>query len=205
MRLTAGQRRVQHADIEPSGLGPWIGERKIFIRRAFGEALSVQRDLQMLQPEGAGLAGRELANILRQRDGSGNHAFGVVIALEQKDRDAGTLQPRHLAVEEQADLVVLPVAVINVAGDDEEIDLALDRLIDKCRKGLSACLDKKLGEIGILESQPLERAAEMQVCGMDEAEGTHRIVSCEHIRNARLKVASPKKKGRVRKHPAFSC
>lgn len=131
VRLAAGERGVQHADIKPALFRPRIGERQVFDGRTFGKALAVQRHLQMVQPEAARLVDRELADILRQGDRLGDDAFGVVIALQQEDGDTGAFQPRHFAVEEQADLVVLPVTVIDVAGNDEEVHLAFDRLIDQ--------------------------------------------------------------------------
>ena len=54
-----------------------------------------------------------------------------MIAVEQEDRNLGLREPAHLANEEETGLVVAPVAVIEIAGDDDEGDLIFDRLADE--------------------------------------------------------------------------
>jgi len=41
------------------------------------------------------------------------------------------MQPAHAAGEDEPGLVIAPVAVEQVAGDDDEIDPVLDRCIDQ--------------------------------------------------------------------------
>ena len=67
------------------------------------------------------------AHVLRQLEIAGDHRPRVVIATQQEAR---TTQPPHLLGEEQAGRKVLPVAVIEVAGNHDEGHVLVPRQID---------------------------------------------------------------------------
>ena len=92
----------------------------------------MQRDAQIRKFEASGPCG---SGNSRARSGKATllvtDGFGVVIALEQEDGDAGLGEPRDLAVEEKRDGGVAPVAVENIAGENGEGDFFLQRAVDQ--------------------------------------------------------------------------
>ena len=54
-----------------------------------------------------------------------------MIALNDEHTDACTAQAHHLLAEEQASMEVLPVAVVEVAGEENEVNALRERLIDQ--------------------------------------------------------------------------
>ena len=96
--------------------------------------------------------------------------FGVVIALEQEDRHTFLGEPRDLAIEEQGDGGVAPVAVENVAGKNREGDFFLQRAVDQVGEGVAAGRGEPRGERFVAQPQALERAAQMEIGGMEEGE-----------------------------------
>ena len=92
-----------------------------------------------------------------------------MIAIEQEDGDIGLRQPAHLLHEEKAGLIVAPVAVIEVAGDDNEVDLVLDRLADEIIEGGAGRGANAFGRGALLPGKSLQGAVEMDIAGMDEA------------------------------------
>ena len=53
----------------------------------------------------------------------GDLADRIVIAADREDSDAGVTQPLHLAQKKEACVVILPVAVVNIADDKYEGNL----------------------------------------------------------------------------------
>src|SRR3954468_2345340 len=123
----------------------------------------------MLQPVGFGLARRKHADISRQRESAGNLAFCVVIAMEEEDWNIGMRQPAHLLHEEKSGLIIAPIAVIEVAGDYDEIDLVLDCLGNKIVERHARCGANPFGCRALLPGKPLQGAVEMDVASMNEA------------------------------------
>ena len=96
--------------------------------------------------------------------------FGVVIALEQKDRNLRLGQPRDLAIEEQGDRGVAPVAVENIAGENGKSDFFRQRPVDQFDKGLAAGAGQPLAQRLVAQAQAAKRAAEMEVGGVKKGE-----------------------------------
>ena len=65
-------------------------------------------------------------DVARQGETACDLTCGVVVAMEQIDGNSRPGQAAHLPDEEEAGPVVAPIAVIEVAGDDQEGDLLLD-------------------------------------------------------------------------------
>ena len=53
-------------------------------------------------------------------------AFGIVVAIQQIDRNPGLAQASHLPDEKEAGVEVLPVPVIDIAGNHDEVDSLFD-------------------------------------------------------------------------------
>ena len=106
--------------------------------------------------------------------------LGVVIALEQEDRNPRLGEPRDLAVEEQSDRGVAPVAVENIAGENRKGDLFRQPPVDQFDKGLAAGSGQPLAQRLVAQAQAAKRAAEMKVGGVEKSEahgGRGRFVS----------------------------
>ena len=135
MCRVAFQCRVQDADVEPARQRGGVAGKKVVLRRRHTETLPVQHDPVGIQPEARCLAGGKNVDVFREFERFGDLAFGVVITVEQIDGDARLPQAAHLAHEEQACVEVAPVAVVDVACDDHEVDGFVDGQIYQSFKG----------------------------------------------------------------------
>ena len=170
----AGAGGVQDAEIEPARHGCRVGQRQVLLDRPALEAAAVDGDPQGVEAEGAGTGGREDVHGGRQGDRAGDDALGVVVAADQDRRDAGAVEARHLPGEEQADRGVGPVAVVDIAGHHHEGHRPLDRLGDQILEGLPPGRGEPAREIRVPGREARQRAAEMQIRRVDEAERSHR-------------------------------
>ncbi len=93
-----------------------------------------------------------------------------MIAAQEKDSNAAIGQARELAIEEQADRGVLPVAVEHISGDHREGDLLLQRARHEVLESVPARAGETSCDIAVLLREPKERASEMQVGGVKELE-----------------------------------
>ena len=94
-----------------------------------------------------------------------------MVAVEQVDRDAGLVEPSHLAHEEAPGVEVAPGPVVEVAGDDDEVDREFDGLIDQAREGVPCGIAQKLDRRVLVGGKAAQRAVEMDVGGVDESHG----------------------------------
>src|SRR5262249_18789863 len=86
------------------------------------------------------------------------------------DVDARLTQPRHLRREEQSGVVVLPVAVVEVAGEQEEGGLLVAAEVDEvCERAPAGAADRGDGRPLVL-LEAAHRAVEGYVGGLDEVE-----------------------------------
>jgi hypothetical protein len=97
-----------------------------------------------------------------------------VIAADEKDADAGLVQPAQLVGEEARRLHRGLLAVIEIAGDHQRIDPLGKGEIDDADKGLPRRVADQAGEISIAQRQRAQRRIEMDVGGMDETKGGDR-------------------------------
>src|SRR5258708_40205374 len=70
-------------------------------------------------------------------------------------------------------LIIAPVSVVEIAGDDDERDFLLDRCVDQIGEGGSGGRSDSGGGRALLARQPLERRVEENVAGMDESKAAH--------------------------------
>jgi hypothetical protein len=177
VRGVALQRGVQHADVEPAGHRIGIAHGQVLQRRRVLEAAPVQGHAQGVDAEGLGPAGVEDVDVGRKAQPARHLALGVVVAVEQIDRDAGLVQPAHLAHEEVAGVEVAPGAVVEVAGDDEEIDRQLDRLVHEVGEGVPRGVAQRLHRGVLVGGQPAQRTVEVDVGGVDESHGAEDFIA----------------------------
>ena len=115
-------------------------------------------------------------DVVRQLQATRHLAVGVVIAVQQVDRDARVPQPAHLANEEQPGVEVLPVPVVHVACNHHEIDLFVDCLCDQIVEGVPGCGTQALcGRISV-QRQASQWAVQVQIRGVDEFHGVQFII-----------------------------
>jgi len=91
-----------------------------------------------------------------------------VVAADQDDLDAGVAEPGHLPAEEEARVVVGPVAVVEVADDQDEPDLLLDRQGDEVLKRPAGRPPALLDRGPLIAVEPPVRAVEVDVRGVEE-------------------------------------
>ena len=131
---------------------PWIGDGHVVEVAGLGP-VDVQRDHVVGQPEVAG-----------------HPVLGVVVAADQEDLDAGVAEVGHPLDEPEAGVVVLPVAVVDVAGDQDEGDLLVDRQPDQVLQrppGRPADLRRRAPLVPV---EPAQGAVEVDVGGVEELE-----------------------------------
>src|SRR5664280_2024329 len=73
-----------------------------------------------------GLAGWEHANIVWQRQLARDLAGRVVIAPDEVDLDSSLAQACHLPREEQPSVIILPIAIIHIARDEDKLHFLAD-------------------------------------------------------------------------------
>ena len=169
----AAEPGVQDADVESAGNRRRVGRGEVVGDVALPEALPVQDRAQPLDLEGFGPCGAEDLHVVRETEAAGDPALRVVVAVEQVDGNARGAEAAHLAGEEQAGLVVAPVAVVQVAGDDEERGLFFDGVSDKPLECVARGGADTFGGASLLSGEPLQGAVQMDVSGMKEAKGAH--------------------------------
>ena len=163
------QGRVQHADVEPAGHGFGVVHGQVLGGGGLLEAASVQCHLQFRDGEGGGLVGWKAVHIGRQYQLARHLALGIVVAQQQVDGDARGIQASHLPGKVDAGVEVLPVAVVQVAGNDHEVHLLRDGLGDQVVEGITCCCAEQLRRGILVGGQSRQRAVEVDVGGVDES------------------------------------
>ena len=136
MTAHAAKARMEDANIKSARYGFGVGGNEIVANIALAEAETVQRNA-MLGNMRIALAGGKDLYAVGKTEAFCNLAFGIVVSMQHERRDTCLRQSAHLAREKEAGLVVAPVAVIEIAGDNNERDLLCDRLAHEVIKGLA--------------------------------------------------------------------
>jgi len=131
-------------------------------------ALAVDHRAEIIKGDALGLINVEHADIRRQCQCSGYLAGGVVISRRDDNRNAFIVEPHHLLNEELAGTEIVPGSVVQVAGDDQQIGLAVHYQVDQIHKS-SAGTEPKLARSFLANSaQPTQWAIQMDVSGMNQ-------------------------------------
>ena len=159
---------VEQADVEQAGRRLRVVEHQVFRDGGDLKALAVDRDGGAKQAAGAGLVGGQEAG---DGDAEGEHLRCIVVAADGDDLDAFAEQAAELLHEELARSPVLPVAVVEVSGEQDELDPAFQGEVHQVDQGLAGCaadpLDRRL------RVQALQRAVQVQVGRVQEGEIGH--------------------------------
>ena len=74
----------------------------------------------------------------------------VVVPLNDEHPNARPVQPDHLSAKEQPGVKVLPIAVVDIAGEKNKVYALVERLIDQpLKRGASRCPQALHGRTGI--------------------------------------------------------
>ena len=111
----------------------------------------------------------------RQRKLVGDARFRVVIAANDKGPNPGFVQPPQLIGEKAGSLHRGLFAVVEVAGDQESVDLLGKAEINHVGEGFSRRPADQLGKRRLAQRQGAQRRIEVDVGGMNESERHGRI------------------------------
>ena len=89
-------------------------------------------------------------------------------------------QAPHPVGEEKPGVVAFPLAVEDVAGDDDESALLRDGERDQIVEGLARGVVDAGGELRRLPRKPLQGTVEMEIGGVNEAEAQSAILGAHH-------------------------
>ncbi len=112
----------------------------------------------------------EQMHVFRQGQAARHAVGGVVVARDQVDGDVGVSQLDHLLDEEQPGVEILPVAVVEIAGDEDEghglIFGQVDEILQRPARGAP-----HFGRRGpVVAIQTAQGAIEMKIRRVDELE-----------------------------------
>ncbi len=111
---------------------------------------------------------REDVNVVGQRELLRDHAGGIMITEHDIDGDRRFAEANHLFAKDETRVVALPIAVVEIAGDQDEVDRSLDGEIDHVLEGLARGVAHFFGGRARIVGQPGHRAVEVNVCCMEE-------------------------------------
>gem|GEM_PF-3780836 len=166
---------MQQADVEAARNRIRKAQRQVFRHRAVGKAVTVYRDAQRRQVRGLGGTAGEHLHVIGPWNLPADDALGVVVALNDEHRNAGPAEPRHLLANKQAGVKVLPVAVVEIAGDQQKIDPLVDGQIHQALERAPGRATQPFQRRAVVAAQPPQRAVDVKVGGVDK---THRSKLC---------------------------
>ena len=165
---------------------PRTGGRN-FGKQALGRVLLREADAmhRHLEPAAAERHGLSAPGKDLDRFGQGqlprDSGLCVVIAANDKGRDARLVEPPQLIGEKPRRLHRRLLAVVEVAGDQQRIDLFRKAEIDHGDKGFSRRPADQISEFRIAQRERRQRRIEVDVGGMNESEG-HSLIGAR-LRN----------------------
>ena len=100
-------------------------------------------------------------------------ASGVMVPIEQIHRNSCPVQPTHLADKKQSGSVVAPIAVIKVAGDDQEGNPLFDCESDQLIKSFPGGGANGVSRRTFMSGKAPQGTVQMNICGVYEAKWVH--------------------------------
>ena len=134
-----------------------------------GEADAVDDHVAVLY-RSCSAASAEDVNAVRQRQVLGDNRLRIVVPADHEDPNARLGQPVHLGAEEHRGFHAPEIAVVEIAGNHQCIDLFLEAEIDGSFESLSGGTANHSSDFGIAQRERPQRRVEMNIGGMDEAE-----------------------------------
>jgi hypothetical protein len=121
---------MQDANIEPSGPGWRKASSNIFRDVPLSKAAAVNHNAEVREFYAFDLAGGKLVHAIGQGQSARDLACRIMVAADEEEADARADESRSLADEELAGRIVLPVAVVEIAGNDDKCHVRVDRCVD---------------------------------------------------------------------------
>ena len=121
----------------------------------------------------------EIMHALGQLDRIGPTIERVVIAMHDEGPNSGLTEPTESITESQLRFQTAIGTVVDISGDQQEIDLLPQAKIDDHLKRSEGRFAEFLDDPALSHGQPPQpdkRAVEMKVCRMNERESGHRDV-----------------------------
>ncbi|MET3605407.1 hypothetical protein ABIC99_003236 [Sphaerotilus sulfidivorans] len=123
----------------------------------------MDRHPRIRQIDGAAAPGFEDMHMRHRRQLPGDATFRIMISPDDEHPDIPAGQPVHLLVKKQPGAEIIPVAVIEIAGNQQRLDLALDRQIDQGDQRTPGGRAQRFDRRAFMSVQPAQRTVEMQI------------------------------------------
>src|ERR1019366_8287179 len=147
-----------------------IGQRIVLVCASVLEAASMQCDLEPLYAVRLGFVGWKFGNGRWQGNCLRHDAGGIVVPFHCKYWNVRAGKTCHLAVEDQADRIVPPLAVVDVSRDYGKSHSRFDGLRHKIGESLSARGGKSARHVFVFESKSTQWTTEMKVGSVQKRE-----------------------------------
>ena len=186
--------RVQHADVDASGNRGVEFRQQTVGRVLVGETHAVNRRLEPAAGERHSFrAPGEDLDQLRQGQLPGDAGLSVVVAADDERLDARLMEPPQLIDKKARRLHRRLFAVVEVASDQERIDLLRKAEINHDDKGFSRRPADQLRKLGVAQRQRRQRRIEVNVGGVNESD-RHGLTGAR-LRNGQSHAGGPDRGG----------
>lgn len=130
----------------------------------------MQCDLQLLYAVGLGPVSWKFGNVCWQGNCLGHDARSIVVPLHGKYWNVRASKARNLAVKDQADRIVPPLAVVDVSRDYGKSHSRFDGLRHKIGESFSARGGKSARHVFVFQSKSTQWTTEMEVRSVQKRE-----------------------------------
>ena len=162
---------MHHAEIDGAVVPRAKLGQQAFGRVPLGEAHTMHRDIEPAAAKDDRLrAPGEDLDRFRKRQLPGDARLRVVVTADDEGRDPRLMQPPELVGEKAGGLHRGLLAVVEVAGDQESVDLFGKAEVDDRRESLARRPADEVGKLRLAQRQRAQGRVEMNVGGMNELE-----------------------------------
>jgi len=130
----------------------------------------VDGDRQLGDLKGLSRAAGKDCDVRGQNQLARNHALRIVVTLHHEDADTRSVQSHHLLAEEKASVEILPVAVVDIAGEEDEGDFLLEGFVDQPLEGTAGCGAEARDRRAFIAVKAAQRAVDVEVGGVEESD-----------------------------------
>ena len=163
---------MQHADIDRALMRGAELRQQTLRRVLLREAHAVHDDVQAApRKRDRFRAAAEHFHQLRQGEFARNAGLGVVVAANDEGLDPRLVQAAELVREKARGLHRSLLAVVEVAGDQERVDLLSKRELDHGGKGFARRSADHLRKRRLAQRQSAQRRVKVDIGGVNESEG----------------------------------
>ncbi len=168
---------VHQADIDPIGKRrAKLGQQALGrLRSRKAQAMNGDGKTAALDLNDLGATGKHLHR-RRQDEFLGDARQGIMIAADDIDGDTGLSKPLHLTGQKPRGLHRRLVAIIEIAGNHQRIDLFGEAQIDDGHERLARGVTNQVGERAVAQGQRAQWRIEVNIGGVNEAESHQRFI-----------------------------